>query len=217
MPKKKTRPKKKLKPVMRIYCEGEKTEPNYLNSYLDEHFPGNRTLKVARVEPTKKNTPEALVDEAVDTKRASPKGDIFWVVYDRESEQKYPGSIHARARNKADSNGIEIALSNVCFEVWFLLHFEENAGPYVSYDDLYKRSPLRKHLPGYDKGVRNIYNLLREHVDTARTNAKKLNRKTEQGADPDWTRPDQWNPYTNVPELLDAIDSIAAQTGRHGG
>ena len=80
MPKKRNRPKRQLKPVMHIFCEGEKTEPGYLNGYLDRFFPGNRSLKVIKVEPTKKNTPKQLVDEAVSMKRSSPKGDVFWVV-----------------------------------------------------------------------------------------------------------------------------------------
>ncbi len=208
MPKKRNDPRK-LNPVMHIFCEGEKTEPNYLKGYLDEFIPGNRSLKVIRIEPTKKNTPMQLVEKAIREKKSSPEGDLFWVVYDRENENKYPGSIHARARVKADNNNVKIALSNICFEVWLLLHFRSSTGPYDSFDDLWKRSPLKKHLPQYDKGDRTIFDSVSGGIPSARKNARKLNKNTKDGADPSWTRPDQWNPYSNVYELLDAIDRFA--------
>ena len=90
MPKKHSRPQRPVKPILRIFCEGKKTEPHYFNGYIGRKFPANSRLKVIRIEPTKKNTPKELVEEAVKTKKAALDGDVFWVVYDRESEQKYP-------------------------------------------------------------------------------------------------------------------------------
>jgi len=168
MPKKRSKSKRRLNPVLHIFCEGEKTEPNYINGYLDKFFPGNRSMKVIKVEPTRKNTPNQLVDEAVKMKKKSPSGDVFWAVYDRESEQKHSSSLHVKAYNKAKGNNVEIALSNVCFEVWIVLHFEETAGPYHCYDDLRKKSPLRSHLPDYDKSDSNIFRKLEDRVEKAR-------------------------------------------------
>lgn len=209
MPKKNNRQKRRPNPVLHIFCEGEKTEPNYLNGYIDECCPGIRSMRVIRVEPTKKNTPKQLVDEAARMRRRSPIGDQFWVAYDRESEVKYPSSFHAQAHQKAEKNGIQIALSNICFEVWVLLHFTQSIAPFTCYDELLKRSSLKTFFPDYNKASRDIFKRLKERTAVARINASKLNTQTRAGADPQWTRQDQWNPYTNIYELLDAIDEFS--------
>ena len=60
MPKVRGYGSKKLKPVLHIFCEGEKTEPNYLNGYLQKNYSGNRLLKVVRVEKTADSTPKCI-------------------------------------------------------------------------------------------------------------------------------------------------------------
>lgn len=52
--------------VMYIYCEGEKTEPLYLDAYISER--SKKTLSVFKIPKTRKNTPEQLVNEAVNKK-----------------------------------------------------------------------------------------------------------------------------------------------------
>jgi len=215
MPKKKNRPIQYLKPVFHIYCEGAKTEPNYLNGYIDKHFPTNQRLKVIKIEPTKKNTPVQLVEAAVGDKQKYPDGDVFWVVYDRESEQKYADKHHATAYNKAQRYSINLAMSNVCFEVWLLLHFQENTAPFCSYDDLKKNSILRTECKkrgflDYDKADQSIFSVFtEEEINKARDRAKKMNELTEQSVDSSRTRPYHWNPYTDVYKLLNAIDKFA--------
>lgn len=109
MPKNRARIEKELLPKFHIYCEGAKTEPNYLNGYIGNMYPGNVRLKIIEIVPTKKNTPKQLVDEAVaDKKSKYPNGDIFWVVYDRESKHKYSDKLHMEAYQKAKSNNIYI-------------------------------------------------------------------------------------------------------------
>jgi len=69
MPKKRCRHSIPLKPNLHIYCEGEKTEPNYIRSYIETRFPGTRLSPVRR---TRKNTPVQLVEEAIKAKEDSP-------------------------------------------------------------------------------------------------------------------------------------------------
>ena len=90
MPKPKKRERQELKPRLHIFCEGEKTEPNYLNLYIGAVLPGT---KLIIVEKTNKNTPVQLVEEALKAKAKEPDGDIFWVVYDREGQAKYPDAL----------------------------------------------------------------------------------------------------------------------------
>ncbi|WP_172907591.1 RloB domain-containing protein, partial [Escherichia coli] len=65
--------------VMYIYCEGEKTEPLYLESYIYEN--SRRTLSVFKIHKKRKNKQEQLVDEAIKKKNSSSTadGDEFWV------------------------------------------------------------------------------------------------------------------------------------------
>jgi hypothetical protein len=219
MPKKRNKAEKQPFRVFHIYCEGEKTEPNYLRSYIAKRFPGYRLLVV--IEPTKKNTPVQLVEEAIEKQKERQKEgateDIFWVVYDRESEQKYTNDRHTKAREKAQAKNIQIALSNVCFEVWLLLHFQQTVPPYSNYDDLLKNSPLRQYcrehgLNDYDKGSKDIFKIVSAQIETARTRAKQLNAQTQNSADAAATQPHQWNPYTDMYKLLDTIDEFAGAT-----
>jgi len=204
MPKPKKKTRKELKSKLHIFCEGEKTEPNYLNGYIQRKFPGTKLIKV---EKSKKNTPIALVEEALKLKKSAstPEGDVFWVVYDREGETKYPDALHLEARQKA-GDAINIALSNVCFEVWLLLHFRKTVAPYSCYDDLRKRSQLKDYIDNYDKADKRKYS--DAEIEYARENAKRMNEQTTRGADRLWVESHQWNPYTNVYELLDEIDDF---------
>lgn len=218
MPKKKSRPTKSLNPVLHIYCEGEKTEPNYLNGYIGKYFSAVRRSKVIKIEPTKKNTPKQLVDEAIKAKKhhfdQSLHDDVFWVVYDRESEHKYKDSDHAQAFDKAKINNIFLAISNVCFEAWLLLHFQDTTVSYSCYDDLRTNSVLRaeckkRGLSDYDKGNKEIFNLLTDdEIKDARDRAERINEHTIKSACPERTKPYQLNPYTDVYKLLDAIDDF---------
>lgn len=212
MPKKRgNKTQKQLAPVFHIYCEGEKTEPNYFNGYIGKCFPGNRRLRVFRVEKTNKNTPIQLIEEAIKhkTSKDCPEEDVFWVVFDRESTVKYPDTLHLQAYQKANSNDVNIALSNICFELWILLHFEKCTAAFSCYDDLKKNSNLFKtHIKDYDKGSKNIFNIVKDKVNDARKNALDINKITENAADASWTKPYQFNPFSEVYKLLDAIDGF---------
>jgi len=217
MPKKRNKEEKPLLPVLHIYCEGEKTEPNYLHGYIAQRFSGSRLLQVIKIEKTNKNTPVQLVEEAINKQKQQQKSgateDIFWVVYDRESKQKYADALHTEARHKANAKKIKIALSNVCFEVWILLHFQSSVPSYFNYDDLRKNSQLCEYfrqqgLSDYDKGSQDIFKIVSPHIETARKRAKQLNTQTQNSADASAKEPHQFNPYTDVYKLLDAIDEF---------
>jgi len=137
--------------------------------------------------------------------------DRFWVVFDREAPNKYSDSLHAEARKKALAEGINIAFSNVCFEIWVLLHFEKTTKAYANYEDLRRHSSLRKHIPGYEKGTNHLFK--EEQITAACANARRMNKQTKAGADPSWREPYQWNPYTDVYALLDAIDAFETSRG----
>lgn len=194
---------RRISPVLHVFCEGEKTEPNYISRYKDLFCEKAVAIKI---EKTEKNTPVQLVQAAVSCKQSNRDAlqDEYWVVYDRESPAKYSEKLHAQARDLACRHGIHIALSNVCFEVWLLLHKQRTCAACNSCAELLGRADFKAAFDGYEKG--SPCTLTREQIIQARDRAEKLNANTIAGADKDWKVPSKWNPYTNVHELLVAID-----------
>ncbi len=221
MPKKKPLDSRQPNKTLHIYCEGEKTEPNYLRKYIQTKFPGDQSRRVVKVEDTNKNTPKQLVEVAIHAKQSGKflTGDEFWVVYDRESVAKYSDELHSRSRQLAEKNGIGVALSNVCFELWLLLHFEASGASYTSCDNLLAQSKLKQHLrllgiAKYDKAdSRLLDHITDDEIKKARTRAANMNLASRAAAPANCEQAHQLNPYTEVHELLDAIDAFKAKSG----
>lgn len=205
-----------LKPLktLNIFCEGEKTEPNYLKGYIATLDHESRR-SVVEIQKTRKNTAVELVDVAIKAKRSAhalPE-DEFWVVYDRESVAKYTDNLHAKAYDKAEGAGIRVALCNVCFEYWLLLHFVDTEAPYHNYDELRKNSALNdevKKLCGgdYDKASTSIFAEIKNLIPNARQRGKRLNERGKASAQAGKDKPFQINPYVGIVDLLQAIDDF---------
>lgn len=209
MPKKKKRKNVKVAPVFHIFCEGEKTEPYYINGYINHYHSDKRNIVV--VEETNKNTPVQLVDVAI--KHRVNKNDVYWVVFDREGVSKYPHELHLNARKKAKKNNIKIAFSNVCFELWLLLHLEYSTASYSCCDNLIKQSNLKNHLKAkgienYDKRLPYLFDKLKENLVTAFRNAERVNNAAQKTADPKKMAPFHLNPYTDIHELFIDIQNF---------
>ena len=94
-----------------IVCEGEKTEPNYFNSF--------RVPKaVIDVRGVGRNT-ASLVRKALEF-MGEDDYDQVWCVFDRDdfSVESFNAALQL-ARN----NGIRVAYSNEAFELWYVMHF----------------------------------------------------------------------------------------------
>jgi len=215
MPKKRRTGNRNLKPSLHIFCEGKKTEPNYLNGYLKKYYSGNRLLKVVKIEKTKKNTPVQLVNEAIKLKDSNdtPDKDSFWCVYDREAISKYSNKLHKEAQQNAKSRGINISITNICFEVWLLLHFSDLTTPYSDCENLLKNSSLKTELKKlgvheYDKADNNLFGLISGSISDARLRANRMNEATLRASYETEENPHLLNPYTAMHKLLDAIDEF---------
>jgi hypothetical protein len=87
------------KKTLVVFCEGEKTEPQYLAAQLAIDA---RSRAAAE---------EAEIDE-------------FWCVFDVEWPRNHPGLSDAVRR--ARENDIHLAITNPCFELWLILHFNDH-------------------------------------------------------------------------------------------
>ncbi|WPZ22274.1 RloB family protein [Sulfitobacter faviae] len=212
MPRARNKRKPVTKKTFRIFCEGAKTEPYYLKGYLRCFREDNRAS--VKIVDTSKNTPVQLVEEAIRFKDSpqSVKGDVFWVVYDREAEGKYSRDLHLKAWNLAKANNIEVALTNICFEYWILLHFIDSSAAYSSFDDLRLNSRLRSEVnrvcgKSYDKASDTLFEFIKGDIHSAKLRAKKNNSAVLKAAGAR-ELPFDVNPYTDIPKLLKAIDNF---------
>ena len=94
----------------------------------------------------------------------------------------------------ARDNGIHLAISNPCFELWLLLHFSDNPG---MQDRATMKKKLQKHVPEYDKHV--DYAIYAAGYSQAVARASKMDKDAEEAREP------HRNPTTGVYELTELI------------
>ena len=136
-----------------VFCEGERTEPEYLRALKRQPFVRDVAAVDLRVEPRHGGAaPLTLVSMAADarTKAISEEAEIdeFWCVFDVEWPINHPYLEEAIDRARRD--GIQIAVSNPCFELWLILHFRDHGG-WLDNDEACR---IRRQLDGSrDKGL----------------------------------------------------------------
>jgi hypothetical protein len=112
-----------------IFCEGRRTEPEYLEALRREPAVRDVAAVDLRIETRGRGSvPLTLVRMAAEVQRRTlrEEGEIdeFWCVFDVEWPKNHPGL--AEALELAAANGIDVAVTNPCFELWLLLHFEDH-------------------------------------------------------------------------------------------
>lgn len=201
--------KVKLNNSLVIFCEGKKTEPNYLEGFKSDFSIEPRAIWVKK---SKHTDPKGIINEAIAYKKENKftESDQMWAIFDRESITKYSNSYHLEARNLAERNKVSIAFSNVCFEQWLVYHFLNSTRSYSSYDNLIAESDLKKKLAeigitNYEKGE-NIYSKLKPFIDTAISNAENIRNQLDE-THPSM-QPAEKGAYVDVDLLLTAIKSV---------
>ncbi len=151
-------------------------------------------------------TPAALVRRAADAKaaneRAERKGrgrahDEVWCVFDVDEHPRLADAIEL-----ASARGIGVAISNPCIELWFLLHFADQAA-YLSRHEAQARVKARLG-PGKDLDGTTL-ELLASHYSDARSRAQQLDTKHEGDG-----TPAPANPSSGVWRIVDAIAALRA-------
>lgn len=187
------RPSREPKPRFLLVCEGTRTEPSYLN--------GMRHLwrSLIELEISPGGTPKTLVERAVNLKREAEREakkdtnaqyDEVWCVFDID---EHP--FVREAKQQAEANDIKVAISNPCFELWILLHFQDQRA-YIERDCV--QHLCHRHLPKYEKKTVPCERLLPLY-DDAVDRARKLDDwQIEQGRA-------EGNPSTGVYRLMKRI------------
>jgi hypothetical protein len=192
-------PRRTPKARLLIVCEGTVTEPRY---FKDVRYHEHSLIELD-VRPG--GAPKDLVERAAGLKREAngkarklkddnQKYEEVWCVFDIDEHPLVP-----EAKDQARANGIELAISNPCFELWALLHFQDQHA-HIERGKLHHRCAT--HMPGYEK--RLDYGTLRPKYSDALKRAGDLERWHESR---DTTGA---NPSTTVYKLVERIKSQAS-------
>ena len=108
-----------------VATEGMLTEPEYLRKF--NRIYGNSSVRLVLI-PVGQD-PRAVVERAMDEARKLRNDplagqDSIWAMFDRDIHTRYE-----EARDLADGNGINVALSNPCFELWGVFHYQDQDAP----------------------------------------------------------------------------------------
>jgi hypothetical protein len=147
-------------PRILIVSEGRVTEPGYFNEM--------QRVDRRQVALTFESgmTPKTAVETAA---RMKHEYDQVWCVFDIDSHPLVPD-----ARQQARDNNIDLAISNPCFELWAVLHFQDQR---AHIDPPGLRELCRRHMPGYVKQL--PFDELFPHVDEAMRRAEELEQMHE--------------------------------------
>jgi hypothetical protein len=196
-------PRRLPKTRLVIVCEGKVTEPKYFNDFLA--LQNSPLVSVKAIGGC--GVPVSVVERAVQEKKslddiARKTRDSFdadfqvWAVFDRDEHPK-PQVPDAFAL--AERNGIKIAYSNPCFEVWGLMHFECWAKPGHHHET---QRALKGRLAGYcheQNPVIDVAALQTRYVQAVANAIRAAVRREEEGSSC------HGDPSTNVHLLTEKI------------
>lgn len=117
-------PERDTRRTFRVFCEGARTETGYLKALKADPV----VSKIASVDidsETHGAAPLTLVHAAADFRARNPaeqsEVDEVWCIFDVE----WPNHPNLKeAVDLARRSDINVAISNPCFELWLLLHFQ---------------------------------------------------------------------------------------------
>ncbi len=166
-----TRPERR---TIVVFSEGKNTECDYIKALkrLPEVYQST-SLRIV-VDPTHGVDPLTLVQTAV-SHDGYADIDECWCFFDVECP--VPHAHLKEAKDLADRKRIKLAISNPCFELWLLLHFElvtaalttkEAESRYTKYDKQYNR----EHGKRIDATL-----FTTEEISGAVSNAKRLEQR----------------------------------------
>lgn len=191
-----------------IVCEGSKTEPSYLREIRDAYRISTANIDICGEECG--SDPLSVVKYAIKKFLKDRDYDRVYCVIDRDKHATFNAAMEKIDQAKLGKGIKFIAIVSVpCFEFWILLHYRYTtrqflaAGSASNGDLVVAELDRNKIIPGYKKGMRNIFSLTRDKLQIAIENSKKLQKhNSDTGTD---------HPATNMHELIEYLINLNNQ------
>lgn len=168
-----------------VVCEGTVTEREYFDQLGRDY---RQSVQVVIADES--GVPKTVVNIAVAAKEdASLAWDEVWAVFDRDEHVGVD-----EAMSIAEQAGVSVAFSNPCFELWALLHFEEQRAHIERHA---AQKALTRHMPEYEKSL--DLEKLSSRYEEAVSRARMLVRLAVEDGNP------HKNPTTTVFKLTESI------------
>lgn len=202
--------------MLHLFVEGVVTEVSYAER-IDQHFGRERRFHLKVEEGRTGGQPRDLVRQAIrlraeELPRAEDRRDLgrepeVWCLFDRDQHGEVDAAVAEALRN-----GVRVAFSHPCFELWLLLHFQSfEARLDGRCAEVVSR--LRQH-PGFECFEKYVgaveWEALTGRFDVARTRALRLVERCPSsrcGPEEHASQcvPTRRDPSTDVWKLLDSL------------
>ena len=185
-----------------LFCEGRNTEPAYFSAIkkvwtgalvsIDSRRGVGVPITIAQ-EALKFARSEGLARRSRKRRNLFEEGDEVWAVFDRDEHDRYEEAV-----NLCEVNGIGVARSNPCFEVWLILHEQDYDRPDDRHQAQRELERLRPEYDGEGAKVPNCEEMV-ARVLQAEERGQALIRRREDEMEP------HGRPSTTVGDLTKAI------------
>ena len=182
--------------VIRVYSEGQITEYDYLCRWRKAsdgivlHWGERGAVPSTLVRSAMKYVKQNRRDN-----RGRGESDLveIWCIFDVDDHDKLSETI-----SEASNSGIEVVVSNPCFELWLVLH-RASQSAYIERQDIQKRAAKLNLTDG--KSIDAMaWDVLVKNYELAKQRASELDSKHH-----DDGSPARSNPSTDVWRLVDRI------------
>ncbi|MCM0589920.1 MAG: RloB family protein [Gloeotrichia echinulata DEX184] len=171
---------RKIAQKILIGCEGSKTEPIYFESIRNElRLP---TLRIIVLRHQSKTDPRSIIERLIEERQemkdnqAWTSKDEAWAVFDGDEHIEKSLANWDSAIARAKSQKINLAITNPCFELWYLIHFRDHLAQ-ITREQLL--NSLEKHIPNYDKSMCLYPKTLKPLTEEAIRRANKIAQQIE--------------------------------------
>jgi len=174
-------------PRSMVATEGALTEPEYLKVFSRIYC--DRSVRVVPIRVG--GDPRTVVERAIEESKKSKSDrlatrDSVWAMFDRDIHKRFD-----EARDLARGNGIRLAISNPCFELWGILHYQEQNAPLERREC---QRELGKLCPDYSAGGSKVFGdrqVIEQRysvaVERASSSVKRREEEGEPGGNPSTT------------------------------
>jgi hypothetical protein len=165
-----------------------------------------RAISVELPKPSNENGALQLLSRAEKmikkAKRENNPYDSVWIFFDHDNQPNLDLFFQ-----KLNKSAVKIAYSSICFEHWFILHFEDNRQPYANASLAIERlnKLWKNHFnQNYHKTRINHFEVLRNQRSLAISRANAIKLQAEKNETPMVDR----NPFFTIQELIQYFNNI---------